>query len=275
MRVWRTVSGLMLSTISHSTSRSANNFSVQPARPSGGSAQAKAIRACPVLDRLEDMEPLASTNPATPRGARSLVGQGSKSGARHEIDGAGQGTEIGAWIESKARTSLDKSDIAVFDLKCFDFYRAAASEYPEQTAKARWWPVLVSSEPTGEAVRIICCDLGVVLCDPRPLPLPALLFAASRPNADDYLPGTHLSELIRLAEAACAPMQQRWRLNIDRREVSLRLDNMHSTEIADLLFLQDELTEDFLDDFEMHAPGALDQRASALFERFEAARLAI
>ena len=42
--VWRTVSGLMLSTISRSTNRSANNFSVQPARPSGGSPQARAIR---------------------------------------------------------------------------------------------------------------------------------------------------------------------------------------------------------------------------------------
>ena len=207
-------------------------------------------------------------------GVLGLFGQGSQSGARHEIDGAGQGVEIGVWIESKARTSLDKSDVAVFDLKCFDFYRASASEYPEQTAKARWWPLFVSSEPIGEAVRLICCDLGVVLCDPRRLPLPALLFAASRPNADDYLPETHLGELVRLAEAACAPMQQRWRLDIDRREVSLRLDNMDSTEIADLLFLQDELTEDLLDVFEVHAPGVLDQRASALVERFKAARLA-
>ena len=70
------------------------------------------------------------------------------------------------------------------------------------------------------------------------------------------------------------PMQQRWRLNIDKREVSLSLDNINSTEIEDLLFLQDELTEDFLDVFEVHAPGVLDQRASALVERFEAARLA-
>ena len=80
--------------------------------------------------------------------------------------------------------------------------------------------------------------------------------------------------MVRLAEAACAPMQQRWRLDIDKREVSLSLDNMNSTDIADLLFLQDELTEDFLDAFELNAPGFLDQRASALVERFEAARLA-
>ena len=207
-------------------------------------------------------------------GVLGLFGRGSQSGARHEIDGAGQGSEIGAWIESKARTTLNKSDVAVFHLKCFDLYRAAASEYPEQTAQAKWWPLLVSSEPTGEAVRRVCCDLGVVVCDPQRLPLPALLFSASRPNADDYLSETHLSELVRLAEPACAPMQERWRLDADRRVVSMRLDNMDSTEIADLLFLQDELTEDFLDAFELHAPGVLEQRALALTERFEAARLA-
>ena len=207
-------------------------------------------------------------------GVLGLFGQGSQSGASHEIDGVGQGPRIAAWIESKARTKLNKSDIAVFHLKCFDLYRKAASQYPEQTAQARWWPLLVSSEPTSETVRRICCDLGVVICDPQRLPLPALLFAASRPNADDYLSETYLGELIRLAETACVPMQQRWRLDIDAKAVSLRLDHMGSTEIADLLFLQDELTEDFLDVFEVHAPGVLDRRASALVERFEAARLA-
>ena len=186
----------------------------------------------------------------------------------------GQGTEVCAWIESKARNTLDKSDVAVFYIKCFDLYREAASEHPEQTAKGRWWSLLVSSEPTDEAVRKTCCDLGVVVCDPQRLPLPALLYAVSRPNADDYLSEVHLRELVRLAEPACAPMQQRWRLDTDKREVSLSLDHMNSTEIADLLFLQDELTEDFLDVFEVNAPGLLDQRASALVERFEVARLA-
>ena len=207
-------------------------------------------------------------------GALGLFGQGSQSGAHHEIDGIGQGPGITALIESKARSQLNKSDVAVFHLKCFDLYRKAASEYPEQTAEARWWPLLVSSEPTGETVRRICCDLGVVVCDPRLLPLPALLFAASRPNADDYLPEVQLSELVRLAESVCVPMQQRWRLDIDARAVNLHLDDMDSVDITDLLFLQEELTEDFLEAYEVHAPGVLDQRASPLVERFEAARLA-
>ena len=207
-------------------------------------------------------------------GVLGLFGRGSQSGARHEIDGAGQGHEIGAWIESKARSTLNKSDVAVFHLKCFDFYRAIAAEYPEQTAKARWWPLLVSSESTNDAVRRICCDLGIVTCDPQRLPLPALLFAASRPNADDYLSEIFLSEFVRLAEPVCVPMQQRWRLDKVGRTISLSLDGIDATEISDLLFLQDELTEDFLDAFEMYAPGELDRRAYALVERFEATRLA-
>ena len=207
-------------------------------------------------------------------GSLGLFGQGSQSGAQHEIDGIGQGPGITVFIESKARTKLNKSDVAVFHLKCFDLYRKAASEYPEQTATARWWPLLVSSEPTGEAVRRISCDLGVVVCDPRRLPLPALLFAASRPNADEYLSEAHLSELIRLAEGVCVPVQQKWRLDIGTREVKMRLNDRSSTEITDLLFLQDELTEDFLDVYEVNAPGVLDQRATGLVERFEAARLA-
>ena len=207
-------------------------------------------------------------------GVLGLFGRGSQSGARHEIDGVGQGPEVAAWIESKARRTLGKSDVAVFHLKCFDLYRAAAMEHPEQTASAGWWPLLVSSEPTSDSVRRICCDLGVVMCDPERLPLPALLFAASRPNADDYLSEIHLAELVRLAEVACVPMQHRWRLNTKRREVCLSLDHLDSTEIDDLIFLQDELTEDFLDAFEVNSPDTLGQRASALVERFEASKLA-
>ena len=54
-------------------------------------------------------------------GVLGLFGRSSQSGASHEIDGVGQGPEIAAWIESKARTNLNKSDVAVFHLKCFDF----------------------------------------------------------------------------------------------------------------------------------------------------------
>ena len=207
-------------------------------------------------------------------GNLGLFGRGSRSGARHELDGAGQGPEIDVWIESKARSRLEKADVAVFHVKCFDFYREAASEFPERTSTSEWWPLLVSSDPTGEAVRKMCLDLGVVLCDPQRLPLPALLHAASRPIADAYLSEVHLRELVRLAENVSVPMQKRWRLDLENREVNIRLDYLNATEADDLLFLQDELTENLLDVFEVNAPGVLEQRVSRLVQHFEAAQLA-
>ena len=60
-------------------------------------------------------------------GVLGLFGRGSRSGARHEIDGVGQGPEIGAWIESKASITLDKSDVAVFHVKCFDLRRLSGA----------------------------------------------------------------------------------------------------------------------------------------------------
>ena len=193
---------------------------------------------------------------------------------RHEIDGAGQGPGTVVLIESKARTNLNKSDVAVFQAKCLDFYQQALLEYPEETAIANWWPLLVSSEQTDKAVRQMGYDLGVVICDPERLPLPALLYAASRPNADDYLDEVRLRELVRLAETVCVPMQERWRFDASRREIRLNLDRIKPEEIEDLLFLQDDLTEGLLYAFELNAPGALNARAAPLIERFEAARLA-
>ena len=45
-----------------------------------------------------------------------------------------RGQTLTTLIESKARTNLNKSDVAIFYYKCFDLYRKAASEYLEQTA---------------------------------------------------------------------------------------------------------------------------------------------
>lgn len=207
-------------------------------------------------------------------GTLGLFGRGSASGANHELDGVGQGPDIGIWIEAKARAVLDKSDVAVFFLKCFDLYRAAAATFPESTAAARWWPMLISSEPVTDAVRRVCCDLSIVLCDPLRFPLPALLHAAGKPNADDYLPEAQLGELVTLTEAVCQPMQRRWQIDASRRTLTLKLDHLSADNIGDVLYLQDELTEDLLDAIDLHAPRHLESRAAPLLERLHAARLA-
>jgi len=71
-------------------------------------------------------------------GTIGLFGARSASGAGHEFDGAGHGPLVGIWIEAKARASIEKADIAVFDMKCADLYRSAAVQNPDATRAASW-----------------------------------------------------------------------------------------------------------------------------------------
>ncbi len=216
--------------------------------------------------------------PAFPRRQHAstlgLFGDTSASGALHELDGAGEGSEAGVWLEAKARGSLEKADVAAFLFKCLDLYAQAAHRDAPGVASARWWPVLMSSEPTSEAVRRSCAAWGVVLCDPVRVPLLTLMDTASQPVADMYLPEASLSELVCLGASAVAPMQLRWRIDRDRHELCTALGSADAKAIGELLYLQDELTADLLDMFDAYAPGYLWRRGAALADQLRDAVLA-
>jgi len=203
-------------------------------------------------------------------GTVGLFGVGSASGASHEVDGAGHGPTVGIWIESKARSTLRKADVAVFDMKCADLYAAAARHHPGALRSESWWPVFVSSEPAREPIRRLCMSLGKVLCDPQRVPLPTLLRVAANPEADMHLPETLLSEAVRLFEGAWRPMQERWRLSGSGRTLSFMLaTRLGPAALGDALYVQDELTGDLLDYFDVDAPGQLQQRAAELAIRLD------
>lgn len=69
-------------------------------------------------------------------------------------------------------------------------------------------------------------------------------------------------------------MQRRWQVDAERRALNIDLDHLSAQKIGDLLYLQDELTEDLLDALDVHAPGYLERRAGPLADRLRAARLA-
>ncbi len=212
--------------------------------------------------------------PGLPRrqhaGTIGLFGAEPASGAGHEVDGAGHGARAAIWIEAKARATLAKSDIAVFDMKCADFYRAAARHNPAATAAGRWWPVFVSSEPAGESVRRLCMSLGIVFCDPHSVALPVLLRVAAHPEADMHLPEVILAEAVRLFERPCRSMQERWQVSESGRSIVVALDgDPTAAMIADALYVQDELTCDLLDYFDLEEPGLLERRAIDLVLRFD------
>src|SRR6266545_3705279 len=183
-------------------------------------------------------------------GTLGLFGRGSASGVQHELDGAGQGADIAVWLECKARQALDKSDVAVFAFKCLDLYREAAREHPEATARASWWPILVSSEPTSESVRRSCLAIGVILCEPHCMPLPMLMHIAGQPTADMWIDESSLSEFVRLAEPLVAPLQARFPIDPQTEELRWSLREPSAREIGDLLFRQEQITGDVFDAFD-------------------------
>lgn len=131
-------------------------------------------------------------------------------------------------------------------------------------------PVFVSSEPACESVRRLALSLGIVLCDPQRVPLPALLRVAANPEADMHLPEAMLAEAVRLFERPCQSMQERWQISNDGHSIVLALDaEQDAAALADALYVQDELTEDLLDYFDLEAPGRLERRAAELALRID------
>lgn len=208
-------------------------------------------------------------------GTIGLFGGSSASGAGHEIDGAGAGTDVATWIEAKARSRVEKADVAVFDLKCFDLYRGACIDFPEAIASGSWWPLFVSSEPVSEAVRRVCVDLRIGLCDPERIPLACILRMAGKPSADMYLPESTLADLVRLSEPIVVPMQHRWTIDSERGELKTSIASLSARDVGDLLYLQDELSADIRDLFDVERPGLLETKAAALVSRMTAAALSV
>ena len=112
--------------------------------------------------------------------------------------------------------------------------------------------------------------MGIVLCEPCLLPLPTLIAIAAKPASDMHLDGSLMAELLRLGETICSPMQARWRIDSQAREMSIALDDAGARAHGDLLFVQGELTDSVLDYYEQHRPGDLERRGAELAARLAA-----
>jgi hypothetical protein len=198
-------------------------------------------------------------------GLTTLFSTPSLSGCAHELDAAASGWRGCVLFECKSLSSgVAKSDVATFQLKTFDYYCGQL----ETAARERWWRLLISASPTSRSVRALCIRSGIILCDPERFPLPVLLRAAAHPAADEALPAVKLRELLRLAEPACDPMQQQWRIVDD--EVRYRPTRLARQAMTDLLWLQDELSGDLFDAYDRFAPGRLERRIAGLTQAIRA-----
>jgi hypothetical protein len=192
-------------------------------------------------------------------GLTTLFGAPPLSGSAHELDAAASGWRGCLLLECKALSGgVSKGDVAIFHLKTFDFYCGQI----DSAAQDRWWRILVSASPATDAVRTLCFQMGILLCDPQRFPLPVLLRAAAHPAGDEALPAVKLRELLRLAEAPCLAMQDQWR--IVGGEVRYRPIRWSPQDMGDLLWLQDELSSDLFDAYDRFAPGRLECRVDRL-----------
>lgn len=202
-------------------------------------------------------------------GLTTLFGVQAASGVAHELDAcaAGSGTLIVAECKSQT-TGVTKAEAALFHEKMLDFFCAKPGSY----CSGRWWRVLASSTPVSDSVRAFCVHLGLVLVEPARLPLPVLLRVASRPGADMHLREALLQDVVRLAERVVVPLQDKWRYDAEAGEVRCQASTLCSTEIQDLLWLQEELGDDILDLYDLHQPGTLEHRAEELLRTLRPTR---
>jgi hypothetical protein len=192
-------------------------------------------------------------------GLTTLFGTLSLSGCAHEIDAAASGWRGCVLCECKALSGgVAKSDVATFHVKTFDYYCGQL----DTAARDHWWRLLISASPACDAVRVLCFRMGIILCDPQRFPLPVLLRAAAHPAGDEALPAVKLRELLRLGETSCQPMQEQWRI-VDH-EVRFRPLRWSRQDMTDLLWLQDDLSDDLFDAYDRYAPGRLERRIEEL-----------
>ncbi|MYD46465.1 MAG: hypothetical protein F4W92_08945 [Gammaproteobacteria bacterium] len=196
-------------------------------------------------------------------GLTTLFTTSSVSGVPHELDACSSGGGRMLILECKSQKSgVLKADVALFHEKTLDFYFANLSQF----SKDQWWRILASSTPVSDSVRTFCVYLGIILVDPKYLPLPNIYRTASRPVADIYLREPLLQDAVRLGEIAQLALQQRWVYDEQSQEIKQSPNIWNPTEIQDLLWLQRELGSDILNLYALYRPSYLTRRAQLLHQ---------
>lgn len=197
-------------------------------------------------------------------GSLTLFGSGSASGLAHELDGAGARNSATLICEAKSYDGCgpSKMDLFYFDRKTFDLY--VARHRAGETGPH--WRVLVSTGPLDDALRRYCFLYGIIAIDCELIPLPMLLRMASRQSADQFFPDTILSELVRLSEVACGPLESRF---VPDGPDHLRFNTrvLNQADLDDLLWIQKTVTEDLLELLDQEKPGYFEDRAENLVAR--------
>jgi hypothetical protein len=203
-------------------------------------------------------------------GLHTLWGLRSASGAAHELDSAARAARAAYLIEAKATNHVGKADLAVFEQKVTDYYFSRW----QTVADHRWWSILASAGEVSDAARRVAAHRSILLIDAQRLPLPVILHHVTHRNSRGVLPDQLRCEVTRLAPRALSALQERYVPDIDANCLRMSPRPYTCDEIDDLLWLQDELTEDILDYYETKAPGRLEFRRAEVHRLLQTRRVA-
>jgi hypothetical protein len=197
-------------------------------------------------------------------GSRSLAGQRSASGFRHEVDGATRALECITHWELKHLTSeLVKNELLVFNGKGMDFLYGSDPLY----ARVPLRRFLLSGSEVGEESRLYSVQWGIMLIEPYRLPLPLLYEAVARGA------GCGLSEHDRAAVRSLVPWACRslqlflkeindWIAGSDQTRCG-PLANRHAREV---IAVQAQIGPDVIDCLAEQCPEWIDEAAKSVWD---------
>lgn len=113
-------------------------------------------------------------------GARSVGGQGSASGLKHEVDAAGRGSQVATHWELKYLTRAPtKNDFLIFNSKGLDFLQG----HDESSAKLPLYRFFLTGTNVEDECRYFGALWGITIIEPDRLPLPLVYESVIRHGA--------------------------------------------------------------------------------------------
>jgi hypothetical protein len=194
-------------------------------------------------------------------GSRSLAGQRSASGFQHEVDGATRSLDCITHWELKHLTSeLNKNELLVFNGKGMDFLFGSSQLYARVPIRR----FLLSGADVGDECRHYSVQWGIMLIEPRRLPLALIYEAVARGETCGLSPQDREAVRHQLAWA-CRPLQHvvrdlaQWGAG---EGASTRFGPAARKHAHNIAAIQDEIGANVIDSLAEHYPDWVDEIAN-------------